>query len=94
MGAAVNGALILIGDRLGLYKAMAGASPPITRLLPATKTSPRSPKRSASDAGVTNAAFEVAAAKSFPDHGGYDMVTFFDSLHDMGDPAGVHPSTF
>src|ERR1700716_2966141 len=27
MGAAINTALILIGDRLGLYKAMAGAGP-------------------------------------------------------------------
>lgn len=27
MGAAINTALVLIGDRLGLYKAMAGAGP-------------------------------------------------------------------
>jgi len=27
MGAALNGALVLLGDRLGLYKAMAGAGP-------------------------------------------------------------------
>jgi SAM-dependent methyltransferase len=32
--------------------------------------------------------FEVAAAKSFPGSG-YDFVTFFDCLHDMGDPAGA-----
>lgn len=32
--------------------------------------------------------FEVAAAKSFPGSG-YDLVTFFDCLHDMGDPAGA-----
>jgi hypothetical protein len=35
------------------------------------------------------AAFEVASAKAFPKHEGYDLVTFFDSLHDMGDPAGA-----
>ena len=31
--------------------------------------------------------FEVAAAKSYP--GRYDFVTFFDCLHDMGDPVGA-----
>ena len=34
-----------------------------------------------------NVRFEVGAAKSFP--GRYDLVTFFDCLHDMGDPAGA-----
>jgi SAM-dependent methyltransferase len=33
--------------------------------------------------------FEVASAKSYPDNGGYDLVAFFDCLHDMGDPAGA-----
>jgi SAM-dependent methyltransferase len=33
--------------------------------------------------------FEVASAKSYPDNGGYDLVTFFDCLHDMGDPTGA-----
>jgi 2-polyprenyl-3-methyl-5-hydroxy-6-metoxy-1,4-benzoquinol methylase len=31
--------------------------------------------------------FEVGAAKSYP--GKYDMVAFFDCLHDMGDPTGA-----
>jgi SAM-dependent methyltransferase len=31
--------------------------------------------------------FEKATAKDFP--GTYDLVTFFDCLHDMGDPAGA-----
>jgi SAM-dependent methyltransferase len=35
------------------------------------------------------ATFEVASAKGFPKKDGYDLVTFFDSLHDMGDPAGA-----
>jgi ubiquinone/menaquinone biosynthesis C-methylase UbiE len=33
--------------------------------------------------------FEVASAKSYPANGGYDLVTFFDCLHDMGDPEGA-----
>jgi SAM-dependent methyltransferase len=32
--------------------------------------------------------FEVAPAGAFPG-GGYDLVTMFDSLHDMGDPVGA-----
>jgi hypothetical protein len=37
MGAAMNAALIVIGDKLGLYKAMAGAGPMTSADL-ATKT--------------------------------------------------------
>ena len=33
--------------------------------------------------------FEVASSKSYPRNGGFDLVTFFDCLHDMGDPAGA-----
>lgn len=32
--------------------------------------------------------FDVASAASFPGSG-YDLVTFFDCLHDMGDPVGA-----
>ena len=32
--------------------------------------------------------FEVASAKDYPG-AGYDLVAFFDSLHDMGDPVGI-----
>jgi SAM-dependent methyltransferase len=32
--------------------------------------------------------FEVASAKEYPGSG-YDLVAFFDCLHDMGDPAGA-----
>jgi SAM-dependent methyltransferase len=35
-----------------------------------------------------NVRFEVATAKAFPGKD-YDLVTFFDCLHDMGDPAGA-----
>ena len=42
----------------------------------------------AAAAGVSgNARFEVAEAKTFA--GTYDLVTFFDCLHDMGDPVGA-----
>ena len=40
------------------------------------------------DAGLRNITFEVATAKEFPGEG-YDLVTFFDCLHDMGDPVGA-----
>lgn len=44
----------------------------------------------AEEAGVADRiTFEVASAKNFPRNGGYDLVTFFDSLHDMGDPLGA-----
>jgi 2-polyprenyl-3-methyl-5-hydroxy-6-metoxy-1,4-benzoquinol methylase len=42
----------------------------------------------AKEAGLTNISFEVGAAKNFPGKG-YDLVTFFDCLHDMGDPVGA-----
>jgi hypothetical protein len=32
--------------------------------------------------------FEIAKAKEYPGSG-YDLVTFFDCLHDMGDPTGA-----
>src|SRR6201996_4590716 len=43
----------------------------------------------AQEHGVSgNARFEVATAKGFPG-AGFDLVTCFDCLHDMGDPAGT-----
>jgi 2-polyprenyl-3-methyl-5-hydroxy-6-metoxy-1,4-benzoquinol methylase len=46
-------------------------------------------KKRAQDAGVSDRIqFKVAKAKSYPgEH--YDFVTFFDCLHDMGDPVGA-----
>ena len=41
----------------------------------------------AHEAGLSNVRFEQMSAKEFP--GQYDFVTFFDCLHDMGDPAGA-----
>ncbi len=46
-------------------------------------------RRAAQAAGVAGRArFEVASAKDF-DGGRYDLVAFFDCLHDMGDPVGA-----
>jgi 2-polyprenyl-3-methyl-5-hydroxy-6-metoxy-1,4-benzoquinol methylase len=46
-------------------------------------------KQKAADAGVADRVkFEVAKSKEFPG-GDYDLVTFFDCLHDMGDPVGA-----
>src|SRR5207245_3968484 len=44
---------------------------------------------SAAKAGVSGRVkFEVASSKAFPGKD-YDMVAFFDCLHDMGDPVGA-----
>jgi len=46
-------------------------------------------KQRARDAGMGDRIrFEVAKAKDYPGKD-YDFVTFFDCLHDMGDPAGA-----
>jgi 2-polyprenyl-3-methyl-5-hydroxy-6-metoxy-1,4-benzoquinol methylase len=46
-------------------------------------------RRAAREAGVgERVSFEVTAAKAFPGSG-YDLVTCFDCLHDMGDPVGA-----
>lgn len=42
----------------------------------------------AGEAGVTNLRFETARAQDFAADG-FDLVTIFDALHDMGDPAGA-----
>lgn len=42
----------------------------------------------AKDAGVSNARFEVAGADSY-DGGPYDLIAFFDCLHDMANPAAA-----
>lgn len=46
-------------------------------------------KKRAKDAGIADRIkFQVAKAKNYPGKD-YDFVTFFDCLHDMGDPAGA-----
>jgi hypothetical protein len=46
-------------------------------------------RKAAVDAGVSDRVdFEITNAKEYPGKG-YDFVTFFDALHDMGDPVGA-----
>jgi ubiquinone/menaquinone biosynthesis C-methylase UbiE len=46
-------------------------------------------RRRGTEAGVADRVrFEVASAKDYPQDG-YDLITFFDCLHDMGDPVGA-----
>jgi 2-polyprenyl-3-methyl-5-hydroxy-6-metoxy-1,4-benzoquinol methylase len=48
----------------------------------------RATKLAEEEAVSANTEFEVATAKDFPGKG-YDLVCFFDCLHDMGDPVGA-----
>jgi ubiquinone/menaquinone biosynthesis C-methylase UbiE len=46
-------------------------------------------RKRAVEAGVADRVrFESASAKDYPQDG-YDLITFFDCLHDMGDPVGA-----
>jgi len=46
-------------------------------------------RQAAAEAGLgSRVTFEVTDAAGLPD-GGYDLVTFFDCLHDLGDPVGA-----
>lgn len=46
-------------------------------------------RRAAREAGLSDrVTFDVAGAKNYPGRD-YDFVTFFDCLHDMGDPVGA-----
>jgi ubiquinone/menaquinone biosynthesis C-methylase UbiE len=46
-------------------------------------------RKAAAEAGVSDrVSFDVAPATSFPGND-YDLVAFFDCLHDMGDPLGA-----
>ena len=46
-------------------------------------------RQRAAEAGIGNrVTFEVAGAKTYPGRG-FDLVAFFDCLHDMGDPVGA-----
>jgi len=45
-------------------------------------------RKRATAAGVKNASFEVADATGYPGKD-FDLIAFFDCLHDMGDPVGA-----
>ncbi|SEN74097.1 class I SAM-dependent methyltransferase [Actinacidiphila rubida] len=55
------------------------------------ETSVEAARRLAAEAGVDDrVTFEVSAADGIPlPGGGYDLVTFFDCLHDLGDPGAA-----
>jgi len=42
----------------------------------------------AAETRTTNATFEAARADDYPGKG-YDLICFFDCLHDLGDPAAA-----
>ena len=44
-------------------------------------------RQHAAEAGLTNVLFELAAADAIS--GPFDLICFFDCLHDMGDPVGI-----
>jgi SAM-dependent methyltransferase len=48
----------------------------------------RTARERAAAAGVTNVTFEVADAVSYSEDS-FDLIAFFDCLHDMGDPVGA-----
>ncbi|MEZ5666544.1 MAG: class I SAM-dependent methyltransferase [Alphaproteobacteria bacterium] len=45
-------------------------------------------RETAAEAGLHNTRFEVAAAKGYAERD-FDVIAFFDCLHDMGDPVGA-----
>ena len=45
-------------------------------------------RKIAAEAGVKNIEYKVATAQNFPGEN-FDLITFFDCLHDMGDPVGA-----
>ena len=44
-------------------------------------------RHNAAEAGLPNVSFEIAAADAIS--GPFDLICFFDCLHDMGDPVGI-----
>jgi len=50
-------------------------------------------RQRASEVGASNARFEAADATGYGDRG-FDLICFFDCLHDMGDPEGVARHAF
>ena len=80
-----------VGCGLGASTILMAKSYPKSSLPDSITTTSRSrpPSKRAKDAGVGDRIrFEVARAKTYPGKD-YDFVTFFDCLHDMGDPAGA-----
>jgi len=91
--------MIHLGDRLGLYRALAGAGPVTAGVL--AERYPRShfdgydlsrhavqrAREAVQAAGLTNVALHHARAEDVPAGAGYDLVLALDCLHDMTHPA-------
>jgi 2-polyprenyl-3-methyl-5-hydroxy-6-metoxy-1,4-benzoquinol methylase len=87
----VGAAIADIGCGLGASSRLMAEAYPRSRVtgFDYDKQSIELARRKAKEAGLDGRLrFEVAPAKSFPGTG-YDLVTTFDSLHDMGDPVGA-----
>ncbi len=88
---AAGGRVADVGCGLGTSTQLMGAAFPNARVtgFDYHRGSIELARKAAADAGLANrVTFEVAAAADFPDTG-YDLVTTFDCLHDMGDPIGA-----
>src|SRR3546814_4875049 len=57
-------------------------------MTPSFPTRRSSDLRHAGEAGIANASFEVADAGDY-NGDGFDLIAFFDCLHDMADPLGA-----
>jgi len=89
IGAALSANMVLLGDKLGLYKAMAKAYPRSTFIgFDYHKPSILTARKRAKEAGLKNVTFAAAQSTNYPGKE-YDLVAHFDSLHDMGDPIGA-----
>jgi hypothetical protein len=88
IGAAMSASLVLLGERLGLYKTLARGGPMTPADLARRTGTSAVARERAMDAGLSdNIRFEVGQAQDYP--GTYDFVTTFDCLHDMSDPLGA-----
>jgi 2-polyprenyl-3-methyl-5-hydroxy-6-metoxy-1,4-benzoquinol methylase len=86
IGAALSANMVLLGDKLGLYKAMAKAYPRSTFIgFDYHKPSILTARKRAKEAGLKNVTFAAAQSTNYPGKE-YDLVAHFDSLHEMGDP--------
>jgi hypothetical protein len=82
LGAALSATLVLVGDRLGLYKELAKGAVTSAELARRTGTNERYVREWLGNQGASGYVQYDAA------NGKWSM-TPFDCLHDMGDPVGV-----
>lgn len=84
-----NGAKVAdIGCGHGVSTMIMGEAFPRSRFTGFDFHAPSIEAARANATGMANVTFEVARAQDF-DGTGYDLVTIFDALHDMGDPVGA-----